>query len=180
MYPQRQRGLATHKECAYFNGGLCVLNSVRVSPDGPACPNFKPRSTAMTPAPRRSYEGPRRLTRVSRLRRPRAFLPPGNPEEDLTLAQQSVPHYGDSVCQRGVHLVPSGRAGGRGRHGRARGRGIGGPATDVNRACICPTCGYTRPLRLGTPCFWVKCPDCGAPMIRKRWCRDEHARRIEN
>jgi hypothetical protein len=180
MYPRWQRGLATHKECMYFNSGLCVLNGVAVSPDKLACPNFKPKGAAMTPEPRRSRQRPRRLPRVSGLRRQHAFLLPSNPEVTFAPAQQLVPYCGGSVSQRGVYIMPSGRAVGRERQGRVSGRKIGELATDASRACICPSCGYTRPYRLGTPCFRQKCSYCRAPMTRKRWYRDEHVRRITN
>ena len=51
---------------------------------------------------------------------------------------------------------------GRGRGGRGRGRGWGGPTM----ACVCSNCGYQEPKKPGTPCASLKCPKCGAPMVR--------------
>ena len=33
-----------HKNCVYYQDGLCTLNRVVVDPDSPACPSFVPRS----------------------------------------------------------------------------------------------------------------------------------------
>lgn len=33
----------THRECANYSNGYCRLFNVRVDPNGPACPNFRPR-----------------------------------------------------------------------------------------------------------------------------------------
>jgi len=48
--------LPTHKECINFENGYCRLFNIPVSPDGPACPNFKPKTIreAQVP-PTRSY-----------------------------------------------------------------------------------------------------------------------------
>ena len=51
-----------------------------------------------------------------------------------------------------------GPEGKRGRGGRRRG---GGPPSE----CICPSCGHVIPHTPGTPCFQVKCPKCGTPMM---------------
>jgi len=50
--------------------------------------------------------------------------------------------------------------GGRG-FGRSR-RGFGGPAT----SCICLNCNYQIPKQAGIPCSTIKCPKCGALMVR--------------
>lgn len=33
-----------HKNCVYYQDGLCTLNRVVVDPDSPACPSFVPRN----------------------------------------------------------------------------------------------------------------------------------------
>ena len=55
-----------------------------------------------------------------------------------------------------------GRGGGRGRKG---GFGLG-----PNGVCVCtnPNCGHTVPHQRGTPCYQMKCPKCGSPMVRGR------------
>ncbi len=58
-----------------------------------------------------------------------------------------------------------GRGGGGGR-GMGMGRGMGAGGSDV---CTCPNCRYTAPHVRGTPCFAIKCPQCGTPM-RGTWC----------
>lgn len=69
--------------------------------------------------------------------------------------------------QGGAYIMPGGDttgpagAGGRGM-GRGRGAGFGGaPAT-----CKCPACGHEQPHTRGQPCIELKCPKCGAQMIR--------------
>ena len=53
-----------------------------------------------------------------------------------------------------------GRGGGRGRMGGNRpGLGPGGN-------CICPNCHLSIQHTAGTPCYTMKCPKCGANMIR--------------
>ncbi|MCD6278457.1 MAG: hypothetical protein J7J11_02125 [Desulfurococcales archaeon] len=48
--------MPTHKECINFENGYCRLFNIPVSPDDPACPNFKPKKVmeAQVP-PMRSY-----------------------------------------------------------------------------------------------------------------------------
>ncbi|HDH45077.1 MAG TPA: hypothetical protein ENG66_06790 [Thermococcus sp.] len=53
-----------------------------------------------------------------------------------------------------------GRGGGRGRMG-GFGLGPGG-------VCVCPNCGYTVPHQRGIPCYQMRCPKCGSPMVRGR------------
>lgn len=56
------------------------------------------------------------------------------------------------------------RSSGRGGRGMRRGGGAGaGPGGN----CICPQCGTKVPHQLGVPCFQVKCPQCGANMVRE-------------
>lgn len=54
---------------------------------------------------------------------------------------------------------------GRGRRGGGRGMGMGrGIGTSGSDMCTCPNCRYTTPHVRGTPCFSIKCPQCGTPM----------------
>ena len=56
-----------------------------------------------------------------------------------------------------------GRGMGRGRGmGAGRGMGFGGPAM----TCVCTKCGYQMQKQRGIPCLNLKCPKCGAPMVR--------------
>ncbi|MDP8227951.1 MAG: hypothetical protein P9M15_00700 [Candidatus Electryoneaceae bacterium] len=52
-----------------------------------------------------------------------------------------------------------GVGGGRGQGG-GRGAGVGGE-------CVCRSCGTTIPHSPGAPCTSLKCPKCGALMIRR-------------
>ncbi|MCF7809559.1 hypothetical protein K9N50_01085 [bacterium] len=53
-----------------------------------------------------------------------------------------------------------GQGGGGGGRGGGRGFGPGGE-------CVCSACGHVAPHQPGQPCFQMKCPKCGAVMIRK-------------
>jgi predicted RNA-binding Zn-ribbon protein involved in translation (DUF1610 family) len=33
--------------------------------------------------------------------------------------------------------------------------------------CVCPKCNKEIPHQKGTPCMELKCPECGAKMLRK-------------
>jgi hypothetical protein len=59
----------------------------------------------------------------------------------------------------------SGRGVGRG--GRGGGR-MGGtrPGAGPGGECVCPSCGHTLSHQAGVPCYDVKCPKCGTPMVR--------------
>jgi hypothetical protein len=59
----------------------------------------------------------------------------------------------------GFGQSPGGGAPGQG-GGRGRRPGPGG-------MCHCPACGEKVPHQQGTPCFEIKCPKCGAAMIRE-------------
>ena len=30
--------------------------------------------------------------------------------------------------------------------------------------CICPNCGHKEPSQINVPCYYRKCPKCGAPL----------------
>ena len=72
---------------------------------------------------------------------------------------------------RGNGTGPSGQGPGTGRGlGRGRGRGrMGGtrPGSGPDGNCVCPTCGTVVAHQVGTPCFEIACPKCGANMIRQ-------------
>ena len=62
--------------------------------------------------------------------------------------------------------APVGRRGPSGGGGRGRKGGFGlGPSGGV---CTNPNCGHTVPHQRGTPCYQIKCPKCGSPMVRGR------------
>ena len=54
----------THKECANFRNGICMLYRIPVNPDAPACPRFTAKSVTAQP-PHVDLEDLRR--RVDRL-----------------------------------------------------------------------------------------------------------------
>ncbi len=51
--------------------------------------------------------------------------------------------------------------------GRGRGR-MGGFGLGPGGYCVCPACGHRVPHQRGVPCYQVKCPNCGQPMVRER------------
>ncbi len=61
---------------------------------------------------------------------------------------------------------------GRGRFGGpkrgGRGRQPGGFGLGPGGECVCPSCGNKVPHQAGVPCYTVKCPKCGSPMVRAR------------
>jgi hypothetical protein len=164
-------GFSTHKECVHFKNGFCTLNSVTVDPNQPACSNFTPKGTTKTPRTEKPYKQPKQLFRTPSFRQ-RYLAPSSNPNNIYKSAQQLMLQRGiNSSQQRGVYSISSGRGSGRGRgsSGGRRGRGrMSGFAAGAGGSCICPSCGYTEPHKLGTPCFQQKCPKCGTPMTRKR------------
>jgi len=44
MLPKWQTSL-THKECIYYKNGICLRTGAALPADGPACPNFTPKTT---------------------------------------------------------------------------------------------------------------------------------------
>jgi len=56
---------------------------------------------------------------------------------------------------------------GRGRLGRGKGFGrMGGFGLGPGGECVCPNCGERVVHQRGVPCYTLKCPKCGTPMIR--------------
>ena len=52
--------------------------------------------------------------------------------------------------------------------GRGGGRGGGGMGMGGGGNCVCPNCGKTVPHQRRVPCSQMKCPGCGAQMVRQR------------
>jgi len=68
---------------------------------------------------------------------------------------------------RGDGTGPGGQGPGTGiRSGRGQGRGGGGFGAGPAGFCICHGCGEKVAHQAGTPCYGVKCPNCGATMTR--------------
>jgi len=78
---------------------------------------------------------------------------------------------GKSIKVEGGEVVMPGFGRGFGR-GQGRGQGrMGGPfAAGPGGSCVCtnPECKKEVPHQAGVPCYQMKCPKCGSPMIRKR------------
>ena len=68
-----------------------------------------------------------------------------------------------------IKMIRPGRGRGPGMAG-GRGRMGGGFAAGPGGTCICtnPECQTELPHQAGVPCYQMKCPKCGSPMIRKR------------
>ena len=92
-------------------------------------------------------------------------------QRTLAKARQKI---GDAIVngkairiQGGEYIMPGGNgqgSAGFGRGGMGRGRGVGfGAAPDK---CKCPACGHEELHTRGQPCVQMKCPKCGAQMIR--------------
>jgi len=159
MMHKEQARYATHKECVHFTNGLCTLSKVNVSPNQPACPNFiSKRAIAPAELYRQQKGTPRFYQQQTR-------FSPMQPYSMLPVNQSAI----------GFYYLSTGRGGGKGRgrmggsSGRRWGSGRrGGFAGGLGGPCICPTCGYTVPHRLRSPCYQQNCPTCGKPMISKR------------
>jgi hypothetical protein len=41
------------------------------------------------------------------------------------------------------------------------------PGAGPGGACVCPSCGARLPHQVGTPCYNLSCPKCGAKMTRE-------------
>ncbi len=66
--------------------------------------------------------------------------------------------------QRGRGM--GGGGGGRGQSGGGKGMG-GGQGKGPGGKCVCPNCGETVPHDRGVPCFEMRCPRCGAGLVRR-------------
>ncbi len=57
---------------------------------------------------------------------------------------------------------------GRGRGGQGQGQ-MGGNRAGAGPSgyCTCPKCGERVPHTLGTPCYKIDCPKCGAKLMRE-------------
>ncbi len=60
------------------------------------------------------------------------------------------------------------RGDGTGDESRGQGR-MGGNRAGAGPAgyCVCPKCGERAPHTVGTPCYKIECPKCGAKMARE-------------
>lgn len=53
--------------------------------------------------------------------------------------------------------------------GQGQGRGRkGGFGLGLGGKCVCTNCGKKVSHQRGTPCYQMKCPDCGGAMTRER------------
>jgi hypothetical protein len=60
-----------------------------------------------------------------------------------------------------------GGRGGRGAGWRRGGRKGGPQAAGPGGYCVCPDCGHKVKHATAKPCFDIKCPKCGAAMVRE-------------
>ena len=62
-----------------------------------------------------------------------------------------------------------GRGGGRGLPRNGRGRMGGSQQAGPSGTCVCtnPSCQNQVSHQSGVPCYKLKCPKCGSPMIRQ-------------
>jgi len=61
-----------------------------------------------------------------------------------------------------------GGKGGGGARGQGRGRGGGNkPGSGPAGNCVCPECGHKVTHQVGERCVDLKCPKCGAQLIRE-------------
>jgi len=68
---------------------------------------------------------------------------------------------------RGDGTGPTGAGPGTGR-GRGAGQGRrGGGGIGIGGNCVCPSCDAIVTHQVGIPCSSIKCPKCGAMMIRQ-------------
>ena len=185
----KQSGFPIHGNCANFRSGLCTLNGVAVDPDGAACPSFTPKSVIAMPLAARGYPGARQSYQPHPPQTEYGLSPPyayppwigyrqGYPTPQYRRGYSYPPPYTRSA-QTGYGYRPryipnAPRQGGvgflsmsSGRRGRGGGRGrMGGFAAGPRGSCVCPSCGYSTPHVIGTPCYQQTCPRCGGKMTR--------------
>lgn len=187
-----QPSFPAHRDCANFRNGFCTLNGVAVNPNGAACPRFTPKSVMATPQVTRAYPGARQPYQLYPSQIIQSYPPhmPPRPQTGYSLSSPyvyppwigyghgySTPQYhrGYSYSSptaprqggAGFLFMSSGRGGrgGRGSGGRGR-RRMGGFAAGPGGSCVCPSCGYSTPHVIGTPCYQQTCPKCGSRMTR--------------
>jgi hypothetical protein len=149
---RKQPVSATHKECAHFSNGFCVMNGVAVGPDQPACPNFTPKGMMPASQMAKAYHQSGQLLQGSVPFR-QSFPVALNHPQNYYYTVSS--HRGQSylMLQRGyviprqsntgVYSMSTGRGGGGGRgrsgagSGRGQGRGrMGGFAAGPGGSCV--------------------------------------------
>ena len=156
-------GFPTHKQCANFNNGFCLIHGIAVNPDDPACPNFTPNITEQSQVnPIHSpFPYPSAAPQLPVAGNSTPFLPRGGRMHVYGMSGRG----GGQGRMGGAGRGGGGRGGGAG--GRGRGRMGGGFAAGRGGSCICPNCGYTASHAVGTPCYQQICPKCGSRMTRK-------------
>lgn len=66
---------------------------------------------------------------------------------------------GGGQCGQGRSAGQAGSAGGMPGNADSTQTGVG--------MCVCPKCGQTAPHTQGTACTTMRCPSCGAAMVRQ-------------
>jgi hypothetical protein len=175
--------------------GLCTLNGVAVSPNENACPSFTLKSSMAPPQGAKMYPGAMRFfpphprqtissypshmppatssTQIGDGLPPSYAYPPGIAYRHgypTPRYARGYSYFSSTMSRRGSagFLFMSNARGGRGGRGRG-GRGrekMGGFAAGLGGSCVCPSCGYSTPHVIGTPCYQQTCPKCGSRMTR--------------
>jgi len=192
-YPTKP-GFPAHRDCANFRNGLCTLNGVAVNPNENACPSFTPKSSMVPPQGAKTYPRAMRFYQPHPPQTISSYpshmpltsstqigysLPPSYAYPPWIAYEHGYPtprysrgySYSSSTMSRqgsaGFLFMSNARGGrgGRGRGGRGRGK-MGGFAAGPGGSCVCPSCGYSTPHVIGTPCYQQTCPKCGSRMTR--------------